>query len=498
VRFACLLLAVAACHPPGLTLEVLIDDPNLKKVELFVGERCSGDCPYGTVPPSLPAMSVDRAYVVADPVPWSIEDGDFHGGKASFRLETAEATTVGILVVLGYDAQDQVRWSSTFRGVAVPASGTVHWQVKLTATTPIEPTPAPAGSARIARWQQPSKRLPSCLLLEHWDSSTTAYRELVVPDTDRDCDEVPDDAECAPWVPNAMNASPEVSDTSCVLTATLANSQAPVCVLGGPECTEPATTPGASCVPVAPPHCVSSSLCGCGGNADVMGCLTEKIGAGVSAGALPHFKCAIQLQSNGEACSSSLIQADAGAYLSSTGSTKCSGVTFTEAKLPVATFSSALVVDAASRLKIERFDTPCKIAVAYSGTSMPQRRLALARIALDNGNAVMIPAVIDLKATGCAEESQCSFHRPADTAGYDSIWHCIEQKPSQPLCPADADNSCQGPSCNGACCKAGERCTPNGCMCGDGPACGDGEGCEGPGPGYCGYVCCSPNGPCPI
>jgi hypothetical protein len=493
------LLALAACHPPGLTLEVLIEDPNLKKVELFVGARCSGDCPYGTVPPNLPRLPVDRAYVVSDQAPWSIEEAEFEAGTANFRLEATEDMTVDILVVLGYDAQDQVRWSSTFRGITIPASDTAHWRVEMTPTTPIETSPAPSGSARIARWQQPSKRLPSCLLLEHWESSTSAYRELVVPDADRDCDELPATAECAPWVPNAERASPEVTATSCVLTATIGSSQTPACVLGGAECSEPSTTPGASCVPVAPPHCVSSALCGCNVSSDVAGCLNDKITVGVGAGSLPYLKCVIQLDAEGYGCTSDWMQADAGVYLSTSGSTKCSGVTFTEPKLPLANFSSAFVIDADSRLKLESFETPCRVELYFSGSSMPQRRVGLTRIALDNGNAMMIPLVIDLKAAGCVEESFCSFHRPSD-AIFDGIYQCVSQQSTFPVCAPDTANGCQnGVFCNGTCCASGERCTAEGCACGDGGAkCIDGDTCVGSGPTACGTICCGVSQPCPI
>ena len=136
-----LLLAVAACFPPGLTLEVVIDDSNIKKVELFAGERCSGDCPSGR-------MAIEHAYVVPDQLPWTVTEPDFEDGVAGFRIEAEQATSIGIVVVLGYDAQDQIRWSSTFHHVDIPDGDAAHWRVHMTPTTAIPATldTQPAGT----------------------------------------------------------------------------------------------------------------------------------------------------------------------------------------------------------------------------------------------------------------------------------------------------------------------------------------------------------------
>jgi hypothetical protein len=482
-----------------LTLEVVIEDPAIEKVEIFVGDHCSGDCPSGTVPPQLPLMAVDAAYVVPDQVPWSVTADEFHDGVAGFRIESTGDTSMAILVVLGYDAQDQIRWSETFHDVVIPTSDAVRWRVELSPTTPIATTPGAAGTERIARWQQPSRRLPSCLLLEHWESSSTAWRELVVPDADRDCDEVAEANECAPWVPNADGSSPTIADANCLLETSIGMANQ-LCVLGGPECNENGT-PRDACVPVAGPHCMSSVLCGCAGTPDSAACVLAKINDGINTSTIPYLKCVVQLDTDGTSCTDETFEADAGLYLSGTtgSSTKCRGVGFNETQLPLGAFGHYVDIDDSSKLKIEAFDQPCKIDVYFSGASMPQSKLALTALELENGNTLVLPLRIDLKATGCVEPSHCAFFRPVEGV-YDSIWQCAGQNLA-PRCTPDLANQCsEGPFCNGECCGPGEVCGPNGCTCAGVTRCEGGDTCQSAvvGADQCGTVCCGVMTPCPF
>lgn len=490
---------VVACSPSGLTLEVVADDPDLAKVELFVGDHCSGDCPRGTVPPGLPAMAVTETYVVADAVPWTLNRADFDDGVAGFRLESPENTSLPILVVIGYDAQDQIRWSSTFHDVAVPSQDSAYWQVRLSPTTsiaaPLEPQPA--GTERVARWQQPSQRLPSCLLLEHWTDSAEPTRDLVVPAEDHDCDEIAEAAECAPWVPNAVAAPPRIEDASCVLPAPLPGRVESACLLGGPECTEDPQSPREQCVPVVEPRCVSSLLCQCAGTANFGACVDDVVAEGIASATLPHLKCSIQVDADGYRCDDTPIEADAGAYLSSSGSTKCTGIGIDEWAAPVGPFGSALVIDETSKLKLVTFDQPCKVDLLLEGNTTTQSVLAAAEIDLDNGTHLVVPARFDFHAGGCAESSRCEFF--ASDAN-DSLWECLDRDAAL-SCVPDPIAMCAGPMCNGECCGAGEMCTPNGCSCAGGKSCRElGDTCQSnvATQDQCGTVCCGVTTPCPF
>ncbi len=489
---------VAACSPPGLTLEVVADDPELAKVELFVGDHCSGDCPHGTVPPGLPVMAVTDTYVVADAVPWTLTRADFDDGVAGFRIESPEDTSLPILVVIGYDAQDQIRWSSTFHDVAVPSQEPAYWRVELTPTTPIALPlePQPAGTERAARWQQPSQRLPSCLLLEPWSDSAEPTRELVVPAEDHDCDEIADAAECAPWVPNAESVPPRIEDASCVLPAPLPGGTSLGCLLGGPECTEDPQSPRDDCVPVFEPRCVPSSLCQCTGRADFAACAEGIVADGIGNATLPFLKCSIQTDTEGHRCNDEPIEADAGAYLSSSGSLKCTGIGIDEWAAPVGPFGSTLVIDETAKLKLDAFDQPCKVNVWLEGATTTQSALAAVQIDLDNDTHLVLPARFDFHAGECIEPSRCEFF-VADPN--DSLYECLERDVAL-TCAADTVAGCAGPMCNGECCGAGELCTPNGCSCGGGEKCRElGDTCQKPVAmdDQCGTICCGDTTPCP-
>lgn len=492
-----LLLLLVACSPSGLTLEVAVDDPEISRVELFVGEHCSGDCPRGTIPPGLPVMAVTDTYVVVDTAPWTLTRADFDDGVAGFRIESPEDTSLPILVVVGYDAQDQIRWSSTFHDVAVPSQEPAYWQVRLSPTTAIAASlePQPAGTERVARWQQPSQRLPSCLLLEHWSDRPEPTRELVVPDEDHDCDEVAETAECAPWVPDAVAVPPRIEDASCVLPAPLPGRMELACLLGGPECTEDPQSARDQCVPVFEPRCVSSLVCQCAGKPDFAACVEGVVTEGIVAGTTPYLKCSIQVDAEGYRCDDTPIEADAGAYLSSSGSTKCTGIGIDEWAAPIGPFGSALAIDETSKVKLGAFDEPCRIDLLLEGNTTTESTLAAVEIDLDNNNHLVVPARFEFRATGCADSSHCEFVAP-DTN--DSLFECLD--PGEALtCAPDTNNGCAGPMCNGQCCGAGEMCTPNGCSCGGGAACDDGLTCESgiTTQDQCGSICCGGQTPCP-
>lgn len=498
MRGLSVLLIVAACSsPPGLTLEVVVDDPAIERVELFVGEHCSGDCPDGIVPPDLPTMSVTNAYVVTDAVPWSVSDGNFGDGVAGFRLESPHDTSVAILVVVGYDAQDQIRWSSTFHDVAVPSNDAVYWQVRLAPTTPITApvAPQPAGTERIKHWQQPSRRLPSCLLLEHWTGDDHPTRDLVVPDADRDCDELPEANECAPWTPNAVRVPPTLDDASCLLAGPLPSLDAQVCLIGGPECTEDPNEPRDECVAVAEPYCVSNLLCECIGVDDFGACVQPIVLDGVTKGLMPSLTCTLQIDAEGRLCDHEPIELDFGPFLLSS-STKCSAIRLNDWAPPLGAFATKLHIDNSSKLEVVHFDKPCKAELELEGETTPQELLAAVEIELDNGNHLVVPAQFKLSANGCDGTSRCGVFVPTTS---DSIWQCVE--PRALACAPEPNSQCDGPMCNGICCGKGEMCTPNGCSCAGGDRCRElGDTCQSEVamPDQCGTVCCGETTPCPF
>jgi hypothetical protein len=500
VRALGVLLLVAACSPNGLTVEVVIDDPAIVKVELFAGRDCDPDCPRGTVAPGLPPLRVDNAYVVDDPAPFVTKQTDFSDGVAGFRIESTQDATLAILVAVGYDAQNQIRWSWSRHGVEIPDADSERWQVYLDPTTAIGPTldPQPAGTHRVATWPDPAGH-PSCLLLEYWNTSATTTRDLLGPANDTDCDGIAAANECAPWIPNAAGAPPTLDTANCV-TPDLHIGTTSVCTIAGPQCTENPALPSVKCAAIDPPYCTPTALCTCAGRIDEQACITQLIAQGTNtADAMPFVTCVLFVDPSGNRCDSSSMELDAGAVLSG-GSRKCTALRFNDMQPPLGAFDAYLRVGD-GKLELSNFSEPCKADLTWHAGTAPLVNYGLVDADIDNGYHLVMPVRVDVK-PGCATAgtSSCQIVIPTNTA--ETMFQCVEAAPSMAACGPDPNGLCaSGPLCGSQCCKQGEHCGPNGCMCGLGPRCSDGDICASGGAMgefQCGNTCCGESGPCPL
>jgi hypothetical protein len=498
VRALGLILLVAACGPSGLTIEVVVDDPAIVKVELYAGASCGSECPRITAPPGLAPMSVDQAFVVDDPRPFVVEQKDFADGVAGFRLEAPQDTTLAILVAVGYDAQNQIKWSWSRQYVDIPDGDAAHWRIELAPTSAIGLLPQPEGTERAVQWQNPSGG-PACLLLEHWGANFVAERELLGPAADRDCDGVSAATECAPWIPNALGAAPTIDNANCVTPTTI--DGAFVCTLGGPECTENPALPHEACVPVEPNYCTPSSLCQCKGTAEPATCLRELItnSTGASDG-MPHVKCVIHVDATGAQCDSQPLEIDLGAAVSAS-STKCKGMAFNDPNADTAINFNFGWHIGEGKLYIESFTEPCKASVRWEGGTAPLINIGLVDAELDNGYHLLVPVRAEMR-PGCDNvgSSSCQFIDSRTT--YETMYACVGVTPMMSACAPDSDALCStGPTCNGMCCGEGEICGANGCSCGGGAPCTGGDWCENgapPGDYTCGQTCCGVTKACPL
>jgi hypothetical protein len=479
-----------------LTLDVAIDDPGIKSVELFIGQHCGDDCPRATTPPGLASMTIDDAYIVKDPTPFRAVDTEFTDGVAGFRIETDSDTTLDVLVVVGYDAQGVIKWSRTFGGVPVSHSDTSRWRIELEPTTPITPTfqAQPAGTERIARWAQPTASTPACLLIEHWSDAPTPNRDLVVPDADHDCDGVAVANECAPWIPNAIGTTPTIDAANCVTHMTDPGGTSTICVLGGPECTEDPSMTREACVQVTENYCTPSALCQCLGVADQASCLRSVVTNGTNGtAAMPFLKCVIAVDASGNRCDDTQIQIDGGPFLFN--SRNCTSIGIADGELPVGPFQDYLALGDA-KLKLGTFVEPCKIDVDWGPGLAPMLTFAVLDLALDNKNHLTVPARIEVK-SGCGTlPSGCVL---MNNNSSDSMFACV-QATTPATCLPDSDHGCAGPYCGGVCCGFGEQCVNGQCKCGGNPACVGGNSCQTglPNETQCGSICCGATGPCPI
>ncbi len=494
VRGLGLLVVAAACNPPGLTLDVVIDDPNISKVELFAGEHCGDDCPHGTIAPGLPAMAVDAGFIVFDPEPFTADKADFHDGVAGFRLESSQDAVLGILVAIAYDAQNEVVASATFHDVAIPTSEPAHWRVELTPTTVIGPmlAPQPAGTERIKQWHD-ATGLPACMLLEHWTGSG-AIRELVVPDGDHDCDGVAAANECAPWVPDATGLAPTLGAAACVTQVSALGSS--ICMVGGPQCSETATGPRDQCVALDKAYCAPTAICQCAGNANAAACIKQLVVQNTTdMPTMPAMKCVIHVDADGNRCDdSNALRLDGYAF---TG-VGCKDMRFHDSDAPLGEFGNALHLGEA-KLKIEQIIDECTAELYWAGGKAPPIGYGVIDVELGNDYHLVVPTRVDVK-QGCIDSgpSYCTFVAPIDAK--ETMFKCAGAATIDGTCAADAGHGCAGPYCNGQCCGVGESCGPNGCQCGTGGSCTGTDTCQ-----YrivnseqCGEICCGPDNPCPF
>jgi hypothetical protein len=483
-----------------LTIDVVIHDANIKKVELFAGERCHTDCPRATIPPGLSSLPVTDAFVVVDPKPFTVLDKDFSDGVAGFRLESPVDVTLGILVIIAYDAQDELRWSWSRQWVDIPDGDAERWQIHLDPTTVIAPTvePQPPGTERHKLWPAPGG-MPSCLLLEHWGSGSVE-RELLGPQGDLDCDSVAAANECAPWIPAASAAAPPIEEASCLLFGPTSNG-GQVCMLGGPQCSETSTL-AADCAVTDEPYCTAHALCACSGVGDVRACLRNRIfdGTNDSTAVIPHARCAIPIDASGNACSSGPFTLELRTTLGSNRT--CRSLQLNDVETPLGPFESFLHIGE-GKLKIEDVTAPCAGQLSWSGggTAPAIDNFAIIDVELESGYHLALPLRIDFK-LGCTNSpvAVCAVS-PINT---DSMFQCAEamQPQPQPGPCAPSGNCTTGVSCNNMCCGPGEMCTPTGCKCGLNSRCSATleEKCEHRQGDYsaCGEVCCGPNTPCPF
>ena len=173
MRFAWLAIGglIAACDPPGLTLEVTAFDLPVKRVELFVGEHCGTSCPDSVAPPGLTAKPTD-IYLVTDEQTWFAPVVE---GKAGFRLWADDDRTVPIIVAVGFDAADGGNpiAAATTVNALIRAHDSEYWQLPLAMAAEIIETPATSGN-RVKLWRRPDKLYPACVMVEDWRSGVAA------------------------------------------------------------------------------------------------------------------------------------------------------------------------------------------------------------------------------------------------------------------------------------------------------------------------------------
>ena len=463
----------------------IVPPSSVVKLEVFVGKKCTGECPSAAFIPNMLPRPVDGAYIVSDPQPWT---EPVEGATVGYRIAVASDVTIGMIAIVGYAQDGTIAATSVFHDVEVSATKSELWRVDN-----LEPAGQigdganpPAGTHRVKTWHAANFTLPTCIVFEEWgDSSVT--RDLLGPEADTDCDGV--SHECDPWWYLAPLTLPTLATSSCVSFTNVGTSS--VCSISGPQCSE---TGGSvvPCVPLRPLYCLPYGLCAACQTTDMLDtCLEGSFRNSLSTTApMAHLECKIPLDENGNPCGGS-TELDGGSYL--TNGVSCTAIRISDLAAPFGPFTTKLAIDN-GKLELSNFRGPCKVDVAFEGTATAGGRVGFAELELSNGRHLVVPAKLELLGNACGQTSQsCVF----TSAQSDTLLDCVA---------APAANACQpsgscasGAACNGMCCGPGEQCVNGTCKCGTAAACSGGNTCQSmvAEPDQCGTVCCGVT-PCPV
>lgn len=293
--------ALAGCfHDKGLGIEVDVGDTHASKVELYLGKvACDPedngagiDCtsiapPDGTVAPPAGTVALRGDIWFRDsPLPYTADVG---GTTAAFRLQADGATTLPIVVAVGFGitpAGLRPVGTAVLRDVTIPASGARLVTTTLAAAGAVALRPTDTKDLtedRVMVWTK-AEPASSCVVVEHWDHGQVA-RDFVVPQVDPDCDDVAA-PECNPAAyrgSSAVGGAPTKPD--CVAAAEER------CVLGAFGCTDAPAAPSGVCIAQPRQTCLPGPLCGC--TALAGDCIETAINDEPTASLTAHLVCEV-------------------------------------------------------------------------------------------------------------------------------------------------------------------------------------------------------------
>ncbi|HTL35265.1 MAG TPA: hypothetical protein VL326_19185 [Kofleriaceae bacterium] len=490
---------LAACdEPPGLTLEVVPQSPNVEYVEVYLADHCAG-CPDAMTPPMMQAH-VANMYQTSYPRVFSAsksEPDKWKDGHAFFRVtsQTGMDDYVTYMLLIGFDANKTPIEINRFSGVTIPGGGgSEYWQVKL--DEPVAPlTDTPSDVERIAIWGADTG--PRCVIIVNgdradgivpWDPNSAA--------PDPDCDGMTQH-ECAPFIPNAVHVAPDIEHSSCVTPVPPVmngTTTSPICLIGGPPCTD--GTPTQGCEPLDIDYCAPAKTCGsCAYPNDWETCARVKVTNPDTTLVVPFVNCTFAMNLDGTECSDGNLRRtdmNLDGLLTNGGGTKCTKIQLHTLAMPLGPFVDKLDV-AGLTVEVANFQQPCSVEVRWSGNFM--RGIGPQTIgldaALDNGKHMVFPLVFH-GTDACTNPSSCKLTIPDPT---ESMLQCAKPTVDTTTCTVSTPACYQGGvTCGARCCAPGENCRDGACHCGDGPACGDAacvSASPNPAPSDgCGDACC--------
>jgi hypothetical protein len=259
-------LAAGGCFSDrGVAIQLDVGATGATSVELFLGKSAcdSKDKLAGiactTIAPPDGTTPLDGSIWFRDaaaPLTATVS-----GGKAVIQLRADEATTLPIVIAVGFAtdataAGKHAVATATLHDLAIPVNSARVVTAALTAASPVVLQPGDTRNLsedRVLVWRKQSP-VSSCVVVEHW-SHGQHQRDFVVPEDDPDCDDVAA-PECNPAAWHGSNAV----GGAAFRPDCFRHDQA--CVLGELGCSDDVPGKTTTCVAARDEVCVPDTFCG--------------------------------------------------------------------------------------------------------------------------------------------------------------------------------------------------------------------------------------------
>lgn len=433
--------ALAGCFSDrGVAIEVAVGDTGATTVELFLGAAaCDADANAGGIACTTIAPPPDGSVALAGDIwfrdaaaPYTAKAS---GGTATFHIRADMPTTVPIAIAVGYthDAQspDGLRpvGSATMRDLAVPVHTARILTTSLVAAGPVQLAPDDTKDLtedRVLVWR---KRSPTsaCLVVEHWDHGAVD-RDLIVPEDDPDCDDVPAPECNAAAYHGASAVGGARARGDCTTT-----SGGSACMLGAFGCQDDVPGNDHTCAALPARSCVPDALCAACPALDEM-CLRAQVAP--TTNPVARLECRVP------------AHVDAGKLSPCSGNDEATidlGVFFPGGQCPaprlaalaVGDFDTSAVFDGADlALSSPKGGAGCQFALGWTGGARPLADglddVGLIRFAFDDPEApaasnVVLPVALRFVVgppDACAATAfACNYTMSA--AAVDAMWSCV-------------------------------------------------------------------------
>jgi hypothetical protein len=404
---------IAGCGSPGLQLEVGVGDTGVTRIELIVGAPCES-CPAMMAAPGV-ALRDASIYSSPHPDAWFADvDSAFAG--FFLHVDGDSDQRIPVLVLVGYDSANHPIQYAMKQDIVVPSADEQYWRIKLKPITRIDDSVPATDSERLAVWRHPDQREPSCAMIEHSSDSGVTTR-AIVPPTDPDCDHV-QLAECSPYVPNAQDVRSSLGQSDCVLIQP--TPSAPVCMMGGPNCTDGVPMTASTCGRLDEDYCLPSSMCECAPR-DAL-CIGRKFLMGTNDGTVTTFRCSVPITETGTVCPGGATTVLDGRDLLAIG-TNCTSIRFLDQFFAGPVLGDTLAFETAT-LALSGFGNGCTVQIGLLG-SLPNpasthTTFTMVDLAVDTGQHIALPLRVST-VTDCTQPFKCALVQASTN---DAVYLC--------------------------------------------------------------------------